>query len=322
MKIWCNLLFREEHAVEKDRLRTALDGHELTFFPAIETGASGDAKTSLLDSDIAFGSPDPDVLIESINLKWAQLFSAGYTEYDRDDLRQNFSDTGKILTNSSTVFVEPCAEHLLSMMLSNARRLPDAVRDQSTNRSWPMKSIRSKSRLLLEEKVLIYGFGTIGRRLVDLLAPFSMEIIGVRRTPSPGDAVRTLTSEAADEFLPWADHVVNILPASPHTDRFFDEQRLSLLRPDATYYNIGRGTTTNTDALMAALSSAKLSAAYLDVTDPEPLPSDHPLWTTPNCHITPHTAGGAADEKHRQIEHFLNNLQKHLAGDPLVDQIA
>ena len=321
MKIWCNLLFREEHAAEKERLISMLNGHDLDLFPPDMTGASGKAKEALLASEIAFGSPDPDVLIESTNLKWAQLFSAGYTEYDRDDLRRNFADRGKILTNSSSVFVEPCAEHVLAMMLSAARRLPDAILDQSSRRSWQMQSIRSKSRLLLGQRVIIYGFGTIGRRLAELLAPFSMDIVGVRRKPSSSDTVRTVTPDDSDEFLPWADHVVNILPAASHTNSFFSDLRFSLMRPDAVFYNIGRGTTTDTDALIQAINTQRIAAAFLDVTDPEPLTSDHPLWTTPNCHITPHTAGGAVDEKSRQITHFVDNFQRYVSDKPLADRI-
>jgi len=321
LNIWCNLLFREEHAAEKALLQSVVGQHRLHLFPPTVTGNSGEAKESLLASEIAFGSPDPDVLIESTKLKWIQLFSAGYTEYDRQDLRDNFTASGKVLTNSSSVFVEPCAEHILAMMLGNARRLPDAILDQSSGRSWQMQRIRSKSRLLLGQKVLIFGFGTIGKRLAEMLEPFKMEIVGVRRDPASTDPVKTVTPDKADDLLLWADHVINILPASPSTDSFFDKRRLGLMRSDAIYYSIGRGTTTDSDSLLEALDEQRIAAAYLDVTNPEPLPPDHPLWTTPKCHITPHTAGGAADEKLRQVNHFRDNLRLYLSDKPLIDQI-
>lgn len=321
LDIWCNLLFREEHTAEKALLQSAVGQHRLHLFPQTAAGNSGAARDALLASEIAFGSPDPDVLIESTKLKWIQLFSAGYTEYEREDLRDNFTASGKVFTNSSSVFVEPCAEHILAMMLSNARRFPEAILDQSSGRSWQMQSIRSRSRLLLGQKVLIYGFGTIGNRLAEMLEPFSMEVVGVRREPASSDRVKTVTPDKSDGLLPWADHVINILPANRSTENFFDERRLGLMRPDAVYYSIGRGTTTDSNALIQALGHQRIAAAYLDVTNPEPLPQDHLLWTTPNCHITPHTAGGAADEKLRQVNHFLDNFNRYLSGRHLLDRI-
>ena len=93
------------------------------------------------------------------------------------------------------------------------------------------------------------------------------------------------------------------------------------MKRGAVFYNIGRGTTVDQDALGEALRSGQLRAAYLDVTDPEPLPPEHPLWTTPNCVITPHTAGGHADEWVRLVKHFLVNLRRHEAGQPLLDRV-
>jgi phosphoglycerate dehydrogenase-like enzyme len=111
------------------------------------------------------------------------------------------------------------------------------------------------------------------------------------------------------------------LPARPDTARFFDERRFSRLRRGAIFYNIGRGSTVDLDALRAALLSGHLRAAYLDVTDPEPLPADHPLWSTRGCFVTPHSAGGHVDEEERLVRHFLDNLTRFQAGQPLVDRI-
>jgi phosphoglycerate dehydrogenase-like enzyme len=96
---------------------------------------------------------------------------------------------------------------------------------------------------------------------------------------------------------------------------------LQAMKPGAIFYNIGRGTTVDQAALAEALGSGRLSAAYLDVTDPEPLPPEHPLWTTPNCVITPHTAGGHSDEWDRLVDHFLANLRRHEAAEPLLDRV-
>jgi phosphoglycerate dehydrogenase-like enzyme len=115
--------------------------------------------------------------------------------------------------------------------------------------------------------------------------------------------------------------VVNLLPGNAGTDRFFTAARLLACKPGATFYNIGRGTTVDQEALRAALTAGRLAGAYLDVTDPEPLPPEHPLWATPGCFITPHTAGGHRDETERLVEHFLDNLLRYLQGQPLRDRV-
>ena len=111
------------------------------------------------------------------------------------------------------------------------------------------------------------------------------------------------------------------MPASPETDRFFSADAFARLKPSAIFYNIGRGTTVDQQALATALTTGRLAAAYLDVTDPEPLPSDHFLWKAPNCHITPHTAGGHAEEFLDSVRHFLENLKRFQSGQPLIDRI-
>jgi phosphoglycerate dehydrogenase-like enzyme len=97
--------------------------------------------------------------------------------------------------------------------------------------------------------------------------------------------------------------------------------RLSAVKHGTVFYNVGRGTTVDQDALLAALKSGQLSAAYLDVTDPEPLPTEHPLWTTPNCYITPHSAGGHKTEQERLVQHFLDNLRRFEKGETLQDRV-
>jgi phosphoglycerate dehydrogenase-like enzyme len=124
-----------------------------------------------------------------------------------------------------------------------------------------------------------------------------------------------------EEFLPLADHVVNILPGGTGTRAFMTAGRFALMKPTAIFYNIGRGGTIDQDALLAALNSRAIMAAYLDVTSPEPLPPDHPLWRARGCYITPHTAGGHHDEHIRLVRHFLDNLGRFSSGEELVDRV-
>ena len=118
-----------------------------------------------------------------------------------------------------------------------------------------------------------------------------------------------------------ADHVVNILPESDATRGYVSASRIAQMKPGARYYAIGRGATTEQDALLDALNSGHLGAAYLDVTTPEPLPPEHPLWNAPNCFITPHTAGGHRGEDVRLVQHFLNNLRAFERGEELTDRV-
>jgi phosphoglycerate dehydrogenase-like enzyme len=118
-----------------------------------------------------------------------------------------------------------------------------------------------------------------------------------------------------------ADHVISILPDNAESVRFISSERLGWMKPGAIFYNIARGTTVDQEALLESLRSGHLGAAWLDVTDPEPLPDDHPLWDAPNCYITPHTAGGHGNESETLVRHFLNNLELYLGGLPLNDRI-
>jgi phosphoglycerate dehydrogenase-like enzyme len=168
---------------------------------------------------------------------------------------------------------------------------------------------------------VLLGFGAIGRRLAELLAPFHVTITAVRRRPAGDENVTVVTEDKLADALATADHVVDILPENPATVGFFNAARLAATQPGAIFYNVGRGTTVDQDALLAALQSGHLGAAYLDVTDPEPLPPEHPLWSAPHCYITPHSAGGHRTEPQRLVQHFLDNLRRFEKGEPLSDRV-
>ena len=320
LTIWCNAKW---NMPADQLLRAGLNAHKLLYAGDVSNSVlvGGGNDPQLSAADVAFGQPDPKQLIELPNVRWTQLTSAGYTRYDNDEVRTALRARGANITNSSSVFDEPCAEHVVSMMYALARRLPESLDLQLSSRDWMYLPIRARSKLLVGQSVLLIGFGAIARRMVELLSPLRMHVVAVRRKPSGKEPVRTYSVDSVDELLPRMDHVVNILPESSETDRFFDARRLALLKPTANFYNIGRGTTVDQDALIAALNAKQLAAAYLDVFDPEPLPSTHPLWTTENCFITPHTGGGHHDEQERLVEHFLGNLKRFEDGQPLVDVV-
>ncbi len=321
LTIWCNDDFRPEHKRELNLLVNGVHDHRLLFFERSQEGQAGEARSALETAEIAFGYPDALAVVECERLRWVHLNVAGYTSFDHDDIKEDLSARGTILTNSSAVYDEPCAQHVLAMILSLARELPAALDAQRGDRSWEMTSLRHASRLLNGQTVLILGFGAIARRLVELLRPLEMNLIAVRRVVSGNEPIDVIETSQVDDYLPLADHVVNILPANEQTKNFLSATRLSSLKPGAIVYNIGRGTTLDQTALLKELHEGRIVAAYLDVTDPEPLPPDHPLWSAPNCYITPHTAGGHANEKERQVRHFLDNLRRFEQGEPLRNRV-
>ena len=220
------------------------------------------------------------------------------------------------------MYANPCAEHVLSFMMAWARQLPVALDEQRGERGWPQERVRQRSVLLTGQRVIMFGFGSIGARLAELLAPFTSSLTGVRRSVSGDESIETLSFEdpRLAERLGAADHVVNLLPGIPQTAGFFDAARFAGFKRGAIFYNVGRGTTVNQSALIEALSAGSLGAALLDVTDPEPLPPAHPLWRAPNCVITPHGAGGHHDEGDRLVEHFVTNFARFARDEPVRDR--
>ena len=269
--------------------------------------------------EVLFGQPDPEDALALPELRWIHITSAGYTRYDTPSFRDRLAEKGAILTNSSSVYDEPCAQHLLAMMLAFSRRLPQAQDEQRGGREWRSSQLRAESTLFQDGKVLIVGYGAIARRLVELLKPFGVEVVAVRREPTGDEAIPTFPIDELDRLLPEADHVANVLPANASTDGLFDAARFARMKDGARFYNIGRGTTVDQDALLAAID--RLDGAYLDVTDPEPLPPDHPLWRTPKVLVTPHTAGGHRGEELRLVRHFLANLARFKKGETLADRV-
>ena len=290
LTIWCNPQLGD---AAREMLLAATRPYRLTFSPVTTYNLNaGPPDPMLLDADVAFGQPDPRTVMEAERLRWIHLSSAGYGRYDTPEFRSALATRGAILTNSSLVYAEPCAEHLFAFMLANARQLLPAYALQLAERSWKTEPLRVASRLLVGQNALLLGYGAIARRLIELVQPLGMNITAVRRRPSGDEPVATVSEDQIESALSKADHVVDTLPETQTTTRFVNAARFAAMKRGAIFYNVGRGSTVNQDALLAALDSGYLGAAYLDVTDPEPLPPNHPLWFAPRCYITPHTAGG------------------------------
>lgn len=319
LTIWFNAQFPPEAT---ERLRSRLSGHRILPSGLSATNLTVAGPDPLLEqADVAYGQPDPQQIMALPRLRWIHLTSAGYTRYDRPEIKAALHQRGAILTNSSSVYSEPCAQHVLAMMLAFARQLPQCQDEQRAPGTWKSAEHRILSRLLLGQSVLLLGFGAIGRRLAEMLHPLGVKITAVRRNPTSDPGVRVEPTDRVDELIPEADHVVDILPANPSTRGFMSASRLARMKPEAIFYNIGRGSTVDQAALLSTLQSRRIAGAYLDVTDPEPLPKYHPLWAAPNCYITPHTAGGHDTEFVRLVDHFLENLKRFEKGNALKDQV-
>lgn len=320
LTIWCNGKFSDE---AEALLAEGAQGHRLVYAEnrAASVLVAGKPDPALAEADVAFGQPDAAQCLVHRRLKWVEVTTAGYTRFDTPEFREDFRARGAAFTNASGVFAEPCAQHVLGMMLALGRQLLASHRDQLTDHSWHYTERRYDSRLLTGQTVLMLGYGAIGRRLTELLAPFRMTIYAVRRQTRSESGVRVIPEADLTRVLPLADHVVNILSDNESTRNYVNARRLGWFKPGARFYNVGRGTTVDQRALLEALQSGRLESAYLDVMEPEPLPPDHLLWTAPNCHITPHTAGGRRDQDEAIVRHFLANLEAFSRGEAMADRV-
>ncbi|MGH7958996.1 MAG: NAD(P)-dependent oxidoreductase, partial [Opitutaceae bacterium] len=252
LTIWSNAKFSDS---DMRLLADGTRGHTLVF--------SADASKSVLDAgrpdpqlaiaDVAFGQPDAAQCIVTEKLRWVEVTAAGYTRYDTPEFREAFRARGAVFSNVSEVFADSCAQHVLAMMLALGRRLLPSYRDQLDDRSWHYTERRYDSRLLNGQSVLMLGFGAIGRRLAEYLAPFGMTLTAVRRRTRSERGVRIIPEESVSSALAEADHVVNILPDNASTRNYVNARRLACFKPGARFYNVGRGSTVDERALLDAL---------------------------------------------------------------------
>lgn len=320
LRIFCDHGFRPP-ALEQ--LAAGLAPHQLILARQRVSSVLGQAgpDPGLAGADIAFGQPDVEALKDAPRLRWVHVSSAGYTRFDTGAFRAWARGRGVPLTTSSHVYARACAEHALAFLLAQCRGLPDALASRAPNGSPEWLRQRAVPRTPRGGQALVLGYGTIAEHLIPLLRALGLAVTAFRRQPRGDEVVPVVTPADLGPALGAADHVISLLPDNASTRRFMDRDRLAALKPGAVFYNLGRGTTVDQEALAEALHSGRLRAAWLDVTDPEPLPDGHPLRQAPHCHITPHLAGGHHDEEEHLVSHFLENFRRHLAGEPLLDRV-
>ncbi len=297
-----------EHLLEN--IRT--DGYEMQHIenPSEEEFAA---------AEVMVGFPPVARLANAANLKWLQIPWSGADGYaDHPDFPATV-----MLTNATGAFGRPIAEHVLSAVLTLMRRL-HLYRDCQKDALWERQGDEMSPT---GKQVLILGAGDIGTNVARLFKFFDCQITGVRRVvreiPEGFDAMITL--EQVEEALPNADIVICCMPHTPLTQGFMNRQRLGLMKSTAIFVNVGRGTLVDHGALAELLNAGKIYGAALDVTNPEPLPKDHPLWQCRNVIITPHISGltfsGLKEKENFFFRICKENLERYRDGKPLQNRV-
>ena len=263
------------------------------------------------------GNPPPAALTGAAGLRWLHTRSAGVDAYTAPGVLPE----GVLLTCSTGAYGHSVSEHLFAMLLALMKRLPQ-YRDQQMQARW---QDLGRARTLLDAQVLVVGTGDLGASFARLCLALGAHTAGVRRDPArPADGIQRMYGfSKLDELLPRADVVALTLPQSPETAGLFGRERLLRLKEDAILLNGGRGSVVDCAALAEVLESGRLWGAGLDVTDPEPLPPEHPLWRQPRALITPHAAGGdpLPDTARRLAAVALATLGRSLRGEPVRNRV-
>jgi phosphoglycerate dehydrogenase-like enzyme len=253
-------------------------------------------------------------------LRWVQTLAAGPDVV----LGAGFPDD-VVVTSGVGLHDRPVTEHALTLVLALLRRLPQAIAAQAEHR-WAgelggLQPLHPDGPVttLLGARVLVWGFGNIGQHLAPLLRALGAQVMGVSRSAGERAGFPVVAEEELDAELRRTDVLVMILPATEATTHALDAARLGALPRHAYVVNVGRGTTVDEPALVAALAEGRIAGAALDVTEVEPLPADSPLWDAPNLLLTPHAAGGRPVGSDELV---AANLAALLAGGELRNVVA
>jgi phosphoglycerate dehydrogenase-like enzyme len=252
---------------------------------ALEQAGGQRADPSSADGLVWTDARDPEGLrsvLRSSPVRWVQLPFAGIERF----VEAGVIDADHTWTCAKGAYGPATGEHALALMLAAARRLHVYAR----LRSWDAAE-EGLERRLAGSTVVVFGAGGIGKALIDMLVPLGPKVVAVNRSGAPVPAAHTtIASQGLAEVLPGADWVVITAPLTPETKGLFGPEMLSKMGSQAWLINVARGGIVDTEALVDALRAGRIGGAALDVTDPEPLPDGHPLWSLENAIVTPHVA--------------------------------
>ena len=273
----------------------------------------------LAAAEVIVGFPPVPRLSAATNLKWLQIPWSGADGYaDHPDFPAHVT-----LTNATGAFGRPIAEYAFAAVFSLMRRFHQ-YRDCQKESLWQRQGDEMSPT---GKHVLILGAGDIGTNVARLFKMMDCRITGVRRVVRdiPKEFDDMITLEQVDQILPEADIVICCMPHTPLTQGFMNRQRLEMMKSTAIFVNVGRGTLVDHEALADVLNAGKIYGAALDVTFPEPLPQEHPLWKCRNVIITPHVSGqtfaGLSDKADYFFQVCRQNLENYRDGKPLANQV-
>jgi len=280
-----------------------------------------DVLSEIRDADgvICWRLPE-GALAAAERLQWVHVGAAGVEQILG---LPGFREKGLTLTNSSGISAPNMAEHTIAMMLAFARKLPWLQRSQEHHR-WRDWEAGHDTFEIGGQTVVLVGLGAIGTETARRAKALGMRVIGVRRTVGaelPEFVDEVIATADLDVALAQADHVVNSLPSTAETRGLFNAERFAATKTGAHFYNLGRGTTVVEADLIAALASGQIAGAGLDVTDPEPLPEDSPLWDIPEVMITAHTSGNSPMVRTRLIALAIEQVRRFVAGEELLNVV-
>jgi D-3-phosphoglycerate dehydrogenase len=255
---------------------------------------------------------DWDGVVRQGRLRWIQSSAAGMDHC----LVPSVIESDIVVTSASGVLADQVAEHTIALLTGWLRNLPAFLRAQEKR-----QFNRLPTRDLHHSTVGIVGFGGVGRRLARLLSVFKTRILATDMFPidKPDYVAALWPPDRLEDLLGQCDIVVLCLPLNDTTRGMFDAATFNRMKPGALFANMARGALVVTDDLVAALASGRLCGAVMDVTDPEPLPPDSPLWAMPKVIITPHVGGQSALRADNMTRMFCANLRRWQAGAPLIN---
>jgi phosphoglycerate dehydrogenase-like enzyme len=271
-------------------------------------------------ADAVLGYCSSEILEAGDRIQWIQIFSAGA---ERCVGVPEVGRRGLLLTNAQRIYGPEMAEHVMAMLFAFTRGLYRFIPEQLEGR-WDRGAV-SRDRMweINGKTMLVVGLGGIGTEVARRAHALGMRVVATRRSSRSGPAFVDYVglSDELGDLVVEADVVVTALPLTPETTGMFDAEFFAAMKPTAYFINVGRGKSVVTDDLMAALESGELAGAGLDVTDPEPLPTDHPLWRLPNVIITPHVAASSVQAVERLQAVVRENLRRYVAGEPMLSVV-
>jgi len=272
------------------------------------------------DADVIIGECVPEVIAAGPRIRWLQRMYAGV---ERCVAIPAFAERGIVLTNMQKVAGSVMAEHVLALMFGLTRGLADYLPAQAKG-EWADEAVpESRMWEVKGRTMLVVGLGGIGTEVAKRAHALGMTVIATRNSGTEGpDYVAEVG--LADQLLPFAaraDVVVSTLPLTAETKGLMNKAFFDAAKRGALFINVGRGGTVATDDLVAALNDGRLGGAGLDVTDPEPLPADHPLWRAPNVIITPHVAAALDGNEVPRWIIARENLRRYAAGGKLLSEV-